>query len=257
MQNEVREQWNRMAAHFQSIVREHDDGYPDRQMAFLQEQGTLFPGAVVADIGCGAGKYAIRFAELGCGLKLLDIADNMMDYAKQNLADAGVPVETYLCDWSETDLAELGGEDSVDLAFAAMTPALQTREDVRKFTAMSRKYCFVSRFADRKDLLLTAAAEACGLALPERDHAAASREMLGWLLEDGYLPEVRRIPYGWENLRTVEEAYEILLRSDLGNAVREAGKEVQLKQWLQTQKDEAGMIHEVVQSMALWVLWEK
>lgn len=256
MNETMRTMWNRAAAHFQSIVREHDNGYPDALMAFLKEKSVLQPGDRVADIGCGAGKYALRFAELGCGLLLVDIADNMMDYAKENLADANVPVETAICDWSDTDLKEAGWEQSVDLAFAAMTPAVRTREDLQKLTAMSRRFCFLSRFADRTDLLIVEAAAACGLELPKRDHCRESREMIGWLLEEGFLPEVRLVPYGWENLRTPEEAWQVIQSSDLGQPVAQAGKEAEVKAYLRTLTDENGMVHERVQTTALWVLWE-
>lgn len=257
MNETMREMWNRNADHFQAIVRQYDNGYPEKLMGFLQEQGVLTPGCRVADVGCGTGKYALLFAEQGCGLLLLDIAENMMEYAKQNLAEYDVPVETLICDWSDTDLAELGGEASVDLAFAAMTPAIQTHEDLRKLTAMSRRHCFLSRFADRTDLLMVQTAQACGLQLPKRDHRAASREMIGWLLEDGFLPEVRLIPYGWENQRTVEEACEILLRGDLAQEIEEYGKQEQVRAYVQSLADEKGMVRETVCTTALWVLWEK
>ena len=256
MNETIKEMWDRNAAHFQAIVHEDDDGYPQKLVEFLQEQGALTPGCRVADVGCGTGKYAIRFAKLGCGLLLLDISENMMAYAKENLAEFQVPAETRLCDWSEMELSELGGEASVDLAFAAMTPAIQTHEDLRKLTAMSRRYCFLSRFAGRRDLLLEQTAQALGLQLPKRDHQAASRELVGWLLEDGFLPEVRLVPYGWENLRTVEETCEILLRDDLGETIREAGKTEQMKAYVQTLADETGMVRETVRTTALWVLWE-
>ena len=254
--HEQKEMWNRAAAHFQAIVREYDDGYPDKLMAFLREQNVARPGWRVADIGCGTGKYALRLAELGCSLLLVDIADHMMDYAKQNLAEADVPVETAICDWSRTPLADFGWERSVDLAFASMTPAVRTKADLRKLSAMSRRYCFLSRFADRTDLLPVQAAETLGLKLPKRDHRKESRELIGWLLEDGYLPEVRLVPYGWENLRTIDEAVEVVLNSDLGEAVRESGKQEELKQYVRTLADENGMVHEVVKTTALWVLWE-
>ena len=255
MQN-MKEMWNRAAAHFQAIVREHDDGYPDKLMAFLEEQGTVQAGWTVADIGCGTGKYAIRFAEAGCGLLLVDIADQMMDYAKQNLAQANVPVETLICDWSAMPLTELGGEKSVDLAFASMTPAVRTHEDLKKLSAMARRYCFLSRFADRTDLLPLEVARALGLEMPKRDHRAESRELVGWLLEDGYLPEVRLVPYGWENPRTVEAACEVVMNGELGSVIDEKGLQEQMKAYISTLADENGMVLEKVKTTALWVLWE-
>lgn len=256
MNETMRTMWNRAASHFQAIVHDADGGYPDGLMAFVREQGAAGPGCRVADIGCGAGKYALRFAELGCGLLLVDIADNMMDHAKENLAEANVPVEYAICDWSDTDLAEMGWERSVDLAFASMTPAVRTREDLRKLCTMSRRYCFLSRFADRTDRLPKQAAEACGLCMPEWSYRAETLQFLDWLLEDGYFPTVRFVPYGWENLRTVEEAWEVVLNSDLGPVITESGKQEQVKEFVRTLADENGMVREVVKTTALWALWE-
>lgn len=256
MNQNMKEMWNRAAAHFQAIVREYDDGYPDKLMNFLQEKDVLQAGWRVADIGCGTGKYALRFAEAGCGLLLVDIADNMMDYAGKNLAEAQVPVETVICDWSEEKLEDMGWEKSVDLAFASMTPAVRTREDVQKLSAMARRACFISRFADRTDLLPCQVAEALGLEMPRRDYRKESREMIGWLLEDGYLPEVRLVPYGWENPRTVEQACEVVLNGDLGQAIRERGMLEEMKAFVQSLADENGMVNEAVKTTALWILWE-
>ena len=100
MNETMRTMWNRAAAHFQSIVREHDNGYPDALMAFLKEKSVLQPGDRVADIGCGAGKYALRFAELGCGLLLpgQDLKHHLKDCRRAAIfcATLGVEADTLI-----------------------------------------------------------------------------------------------------------------------------------------------------------------
>ena len=252
MDEEVKERWNRAAAHYQATVREENGGYPDRLMEFLWDAGALRPGCYVADIGCGAGKYAIRFAGLGCGLLLLDIADHMMAYTKENLASVGVSAEFAVCDWAEVDLAARGWEKSVDLAFASMTPAVETRADLQKLSAMSRGFCFVSKFVEMDNLLCRQAAKLCGAAPPDVRAREDPLALLRWLLEDGYLPAVRFDPYGWENVYSPREAEAALRESEWGAALP-AGR---LREALVALAGADGMVRETVRAKTMWLLWD-
>ena len=69
-----KEMWNRMADHFQNIIEEDNGGHPERLVAFLEEKGALKPGIRIADIGCGAGKYAIRLRVPPLGVCVLRCA---------------------------------------------------------------------------------------------------------------------------------------------------------------------------------------
>lgn len=252
-----RSKWNQAAADYQKTVRAPDGRYPEQLIAFLRQRGALTPGSRVADIGCGAGKYALRFAELGCSLLLLDIADNMMAYTKQNLADYAVPVETAVCDWSETDPAEKGWEKSVDLAFASMTPAIRTAEDLWKLCAVSRGFCFISKFLSLDNLLYRAVADACGVPLPVygptgEDSLALVRQLIDW----DYLPEVRCVRYGWENRLSLEEAESRILGSNLGPLLQEQSRSGKVREALRALSGAESWIPEVVQSKAIWIFWD-
>lgn len=62
------------------------------------------------DIGCGVGKYAIRFAGRGCGVHLLDLADEMLKYARENMRAYDVPWRAQECDGSRPTCGKAAGK---------------------------------------------------------------------------------------------------------------------------------------------------
>ena len=252
-----RARWNQAADHFQKIVDEKDEGYTNRLIEFLCEQEALKRGIRVADIGCGAGKYAVHFAKRGCGLLLVDFSENMMAYTKKNLSSYGIETEEMVCDWSAADIEKNGWKKSVDLAFASMTPAVSTEEDIFKLCEISRKYCFMSKFLSRKNLLFQEIALQCEI--EEEQEKETSEELLrplAYLLSLGYLPQIRCVPYGWENRYTPKEAETYLLNSNLGVSIREKGMEKELTKILKKLAEKDGCVKEKVEANAFWMLWE-
>ena len=108
-----RARWNQAADHFQKIVDEKDEGYTNRLIEFLCEQGALKRGIRVADTGCGAGKYAVHFAKRGCSLLLVDFSENMMAYTKKSFfvwdRDRGKGMRLVGCGYREKRLEEICG----------------------------------------------------------------------------------------------------------------------------------------------------
>lgn len=50
----------------------------------------LFKDAEVLDAGCGAGRFSIEFAKLGCNVSLLDISDEQLRLAESKIKEFGV-----------------------------------------------------------------------------------------------------------------------------------------------------------------------
>ena len=82
----TRETWDRAAGDYQDVFRLGLNDYNASLLHFWQEEGMLFPGARVIDIGCGVGKYGTYLAELGCDVTLTDISGEMLRHAKGNMA---------------------------------------------------------------------------------------------------------------------------------------------------------------------------
>lgn len=252
-----RDRWNQAADHFQKIIDDENGGYTNRLLKFLCEEGALKKGSRVADIGCGAGKYAVQFARLGCSLLLVDFSENMMAYTKKNLASYGIETEESVCDWSAVDIEKNGWKNSVDLAFASMTPAVASDEDIFKLCEISRKYCFMSKFLSRKNLLFQEIADKCGI--EDEQETETGEELLKplrYLLSRGCLPQIRCVPYGWENRYTPEEAEAYLLNSETGFRIKEKGLEKELKAVLLKMAEKDGYVKEKVEAKVFWMLWE-
>lgn len=252
MDIEMKQQWNQAADHFQKILHEEED-YAQKLVGFLRSEGALTDGCRVADIGCGVGKYALKFADYGCELLLVDIADNMLQYARENLQQRGVTAQQVICDWADTDLDAMGWTASADLVFASMTPAVQKAEDLEKLCRMSKKYCFVSKFLSRRNRLLEKAAERCGIQLQE-DHREfdQSMEILQWVLRQGCLPKVQFEPYDWVNVCTPEEAKQRILSS----AQKDQFAGIDLDSVLEQMAQPDGTVLETVEAGTMWLLWD-
>lgn len=54
-------------------------------MDFIKEH--LYPGAKILDAGCGAGRYSIEFAKLGCEVTLFDISEEQLRIAKSKVEE--------------------------------------------------------------------------------------------------------------------------------------------------------------------------
>ena len=61
------------------------------------------PGDTVLDIGGGPGRYAVRLAERGCRVTLLDLSDENVRAAKLHAAEADVEIEAVPGDACEAD----------------------------------------------------------------------------------------------------------------------------------------------------------
>jgi SAM-dependent methyltransferase len=253
-----KECWNEVAKQYQSTVfTKEESSYPDDLMEFLYSKGAVNPGDRIADIGCGAGKYAVRFAEKGCDLLLIDIADQMLFYTKQNLESANVKLEMAECDFCETDVDEKGWVKSVDLAFAAMTPAIETDQDIEKMSKMSRKHCFLSRFAKMDNPVRTAVCEAFDVVMPAWGASGISYiDLAGYVKALGYLPELTYADYEWDNTMTVEETVE-KLQPGHGLPVEDTpeNREKALEA-VKKLAGEDGIIHEHVKAKIVWLYWD-
>ena len=73
------------------------------------------PGDRVLDIGGGPGRYSIHFAKKGCRVVLAELAGGNVALAREKAAEAGVAIESYVCDCLELDKLGLGQFDHVFL----------------------------------------------------------------------------------------------------------------------------------------------
>ena len=144
----TRENWDKAAGNYQNVFRLGLNDYNASLLRFWQEEGMLFPGARVLDIGCGVGKYGTYLAELGYDVTLTDISGEMLRHAAENMAKYKTPWAVYRCDFNEVTGTEPVFERGFDLAISTMSPAIHDAATVKKMSAMTRGWCFLARFHD-------------------------------------------------------------------------------------------------------------
>lgn len=105
----------------------------------------------VLDVGGGAGRYALLFAEKVKNILMTDISNNMIRYARENAKNKGIKnIEFVKIDW-ESDIKTEIEAQGFDLVFASMCPATRTIEGIEKMMNYSKQYCAVNQFMMLKD----------------------------------------------------------------------------------------------------------
>jgi ubiquinone/menaquinone biosynthesis C-methylase UbiE len=118
-----KEYWNNHARSFPRF-EEGEDNYEAGVMKRIKAHGVDFRGASVLDVGCGSGMYTIRIAREAARVKALDISDVMLDILRQDAEARGLHNIDYLrSEWMDYD-----GDETFDIVFCSMTPAIQSEE---------------------------------------------------------------------------------------------------------------------------------
>lgn len=138
MNNEVRDFYNRYGE--REWQRLDMDIY-SRVMFILHMdfvKAHLHKGTKILDAGCGAGRYSIEFARMGCYVTLFDISDEQLRIAKNKLAEE--KLDNHVSDCIQGDIRDLSmfPDDYFDVVVCYGGPlsyVLEGRE-----TAMSEFY---------------------------------------------------------------------------------------------------------------------
>jgi|GEM_PF-349331 len=180
--------------HFDSVSTGDGDNKIIRDIEkLLLDEGMLFPGAEVIDIGCGPGKYSAQFANTAAHVTALDLSDSMLSHAKASAESAGRRNVSFVsAPFQHVDPKEYGWEKKFDLVFSSLCPAVASYESLQKICSMSKGYCFNRTFAYRNnDLLYDMHQAVIGSEKNAPFNADSLICTLGILYLMGYFPSVR------------------------------------------------------------------
>lgn len=201
--------WDSRAKEFNEKVPEIPCGNSE-VVNRLKEKGYLTEKMEVLDIGSGPGKHTLALA---CEVKrvvAMDISEKMLKELQNNVQSRGYRnVESLKANWQELDLSARGWEKSFDLVFASMSPGIDNYEDLDKMIRASRKYCYLSGFVRKEDLVGNEIERHLLKKYPKKKHRGEKvYYVFNILYKLGYFPEVTYQHRSWEKERTLEEAKE-------------------------------------------------
>lgn len=200
--------WDAKAAQYNKSQKRQGlkDSYDVAELMHQKKQ--LMHGAVL-DVGGGAGLYAIPFASYAKNVTITDISSNMLSFAKENAAEAGLHnIEYVKLDWDQANLKEIGWESHYDLVFASMCPAIKDGESLNKMIGASKNWCCVNRYIKMKDSLAETIENRLNYTEEFDPHNNRNRVqgIFNYLWEKGYEPEIDYYEETTEKLYTVDEA---------------------------------------------------
>lgn len=220
--------WNGRAEEFNLIHQKSDNNKSlNAIMDFLQSKSLLNKDTKVLDIGCGPGRYSIEFAKKTEGVVGTDISEKMISFAKENAKKEQVSnVYFKVLDWEGLDIQKLNWEKKFDIVFASMCPGISSKKAIENMIRASKKFCFISSFAYRKDCIRNELSSIIykGKKIENHNKTIYCGFNILWLM--GYYPEIRYIDTSWEKSHPIDKAISMYtsffeMRKPLNNEEKE------------------------------------
>lgn len=254
---EAAEKWDKAAADYQRTFKLGQSEYSAAMLRFWEQEGMLESGMRVLDIGCGVGKYGVCLAQRGCDVTLVDISSEMLRRASENMAGFQSPWRVFQCDFDAVSGEEPVFSGGFDFIISTMSPAVHDRETVKKMSALSRGWCFITRFAewrqpDRDEILINLGLEPGPRMRNLRDDCAS---LIQAVSAAGYVPMVKYVDYAWRDLRTPEQMADYLMRAYLEGREGEPARE-EIIRTAKKRCDEEGRLADAVSTKVAWIYWK-
>lgn len=251
----TKEQWDQAAPDYQKKYRLGQNSYNRALLSFWEENGMLRPGCRVIDIGCGVGKYGVYFAQRGCDVTLTDISSGMLRLAAENMSGFGTPVQLYRCDFNEVSGNEAVFSEGFDLSVSTMSPAVHDIATIKKMSAMTHGWCFLTRFISWSQPNRDKYIRALG-SEPQESDAELKLDCSGLIqavCDSGYTPNTKYADYNWCDMRTPGEAADYILKrysEKLGGISR--AEAVKAAEQLCNAE---GLFEDAVNTKVMWLYW--
>ena len=163
--------------------------------------------STVLDLGCGTGRFTVRFAERCRHVTGVDFSAEMMSKATCATTSANLSnVSFVLENWHELSLEKYGWHQHFDLVFANMSPAVQSVKTFAMLTEASRAWCFMAKPTRREDRITSYLLNKLGVDWYHRPFDVDMMYAFAWLSLKGLLPKVEYFKSRWERTLSLDEA---------------------------------------------------
>jgi SAM-dependent methyltransferase len=246
--------WDSRAEEFQ---RYKSNDRVNQIVGFLVSRQALNESGEVLDIGCGAGRYSMEFAQKAKKVTGLDISPKMIDFAKKNALEQALSnTEFRVLSWEEADVEALGWKKKFNLAAAIMTPAISSRECLDKMIAASQGYCIMSGHLDKREKVMDELEKTVlGRDPVPFDYGMNIYCSFNVLWQYGIYPELTYYDMKRDNLRPVEEAFNYYCAQLERKYKLDAEEKLSVKEYL-TKIAHKGQVEDLFESRTAWLFWE-
>jgi SAM-dependent methyltransferase len=174
-------------------------------IALAEQQGIVPEGKVILDIGCGTGVYSLPLAQRAVKVVGLDFSEGMIRRFEEECRQHGIAnARSIHSPWTDAAVEAHGLEKAFDLVWAAMTPAIRTKEDVERMNRCSRHSCVAIAWGGKRiNTLMEEVFQAHDLAFGPPPGAKAVQ---AGLAELGIQAEILPIDSHWDWEGSEEEA---------------------------------------------------
>jgi len=120
----------------------------------IEKLGVDFNAQDIIDIGCGTGVYGLALSKKAKNVLCLDFSQEMIKILKNEASIKKIRnCKCLRADFQKWDIGNF--HKKFDIAFASMTPAIKTSEDIEKMGNLAREFCVFIGWAGKRENLLS------------------------------------------------------------------------------------------------------
>lgn len=153
MNEELQEEidfWNDFSEEYTLIQAESEISIVADLKTYLASSITE-PVETLVDLAGGSGKYIPALSQLTQTYHLIDFSKEMVRQAKEQYPE--VPIHLQVID--QASFLKETADQTYDILFSAMNPAIQTKEDLAELLRVSKKYVYILRVIEEEETLFS------------------------------------------------------------------------------------------------------
>lgn len=256
--------WDKRAGHWEKALKQdstqkkQSDARINKAVSFLKSHGLLGADQDIIDIGCGPGRFAAEFARTAHHVTGTDLSPGMIENAGNFAKEQGLDNTEFVnMDFIRADIDALKWRRRFDLAFASITPAVSTLEDLDKMMSLSRGWCCYGGFRRRtNEIEDRVASELYRMKTPMNRDGRSSYALFNMLWLSGYDPHVEFHYDEREDVFGLDSRQAALTAERMGPVAASENERSRIRKFLESCADSDGMIHSVTREAYVWILWD-
>lgn len=148
----VKEFWDRKAKKYSRPFEKDVYDKTLRLLKTLESKGVQFKDSRVLEIGSGTGIYTLPIAKKAKYVVAIDCSEEMIKVLNEEAEKNDIKnIQILQAFWHEIDIDKYGFRKNFDIVFAAMTPAVKTKDDILKMEECSKNWLVYIGWGRKRD----------------------------------------------------------------------------------------------------------